>query len=604
MPIGSVRNVRLRLPRLAALPHLEPRLRAAPVDYGELVEAIKPTLPRLDESEFLDWLKEKKKVVFLFGPPGTGKTYHATRLAARGRVDLPHGVTVVLHDGDLPAAAGYFTVSMAQDAERRWARDLGGLCNGQVTTIHSFAVRSLGLGLRIFPTAWRGPDGRLHLSHVEGAEAVHDISLAIELARAAASKSVGLAYSLDPYVQEPGNYLFQLFDYALHVGGVPALRAAYMRLDARGQAVWRRYLKLLRWPPELINQVLHGKSDSLCEAAGGGYELYKALVGGRIKLDFTLTVEVARCLRQPYLLTCGKQRIAPRVLLLDEFQDLSPALRNLVVRVFPDAEYVVLAGDDDQLIYDSLHGASADITLKIVEMIQKGEIPGEYHVLAKSFRVPETPIAEVARRIIEAVPNRVKKVWQGRPEPGRILRIHRSQLRQAVESELAAGRKVFVLAADNATAQSLMLELMDLLPAGLKGLPGSLRRLYSGVLDHLKKRNLLINYIREEASHERPNADIIRFLEMIKGREEEAVKIIKMALDTERALERLEKLRLFVDTVHAAKGLEADVVFIANFTTSEKLVGNRRLTYVALTRAREAVYIVENEDGKRWLAEV
>ena len=593
----------VRFPQVAALPRLEPRPRPAPVDYSEVVEAVKPTLPRLDETEFLRWLRTKEEVVFLFGPPGTGKTYHATRLAARGSVDLPHGVAVMLHGGDLPVATGYFTVSMAQDAERRWVRDLGGLCDGQVTTIHSFAVRSLGLGLRIFPTVWRGPDGRLHLSRVEGAEVVHDISLAIELARAAVSKSVGVAYSLDPYTQEPGNYLFQLFDYALHVGGLPALRVAYTRLDARGQTVWHKYLKLLRWSPELINQVLHGKTDSLCEAAGGGYELYRALAGGRIKLDFSLVVEVARCLRQPYLLKCGRQRIAPRVLLLDEFQDLSPALRNLVARIFPDVEYVVLAGDDDQLIYDSLHGASADVTLKIVEMIQKGEIPGEYHVLAKSFRVPEKPIAELARRIIEAVPNRVKKVWQGRPEPGSIFRIHRSQLRQAVETELAAGKKVFVLTADNATAQSLMLELLELLPAGLKGLPGSLRKLYADLLEYFKKRSSLVAYLKE-AGQERPSPDVLRFLEMIKSREEEAIKIIKLALETERALERLEKLKLFIDTTHAAKGLEADVVFVANFTMSEKAVGNRRLAYVALTRAREKVYVVEDEEGKRWLADL
>ena len=593
----------VRLPQAAALPRLEPKLRAAPVDYSEVVEAIKPTLPRLDEEEFLQWLQEKEKVVFLFGPPGTGKTYHATRLAARGRVDLPHGVAVTLYDGNLPAAAGYFTVSAAQDAERRWARDLGGLCNGQVTTIHSFAVRSLGLGLRIFPTVWRGPDGRLYLNRVEGAEAVRDISLAIELARAVASKSAGLAYSLDPYVQEPGNYILQLFDYALHAGGVPALRAGYMRLDARGQAVWRKYLRLLRWPPELINQVLHGKSVSLCEAAGGGYELYKALIGGRVKLDFSLAVEAARCLRQPYLLTCGKQRVAPRVLLLDEFQDLSPALRNLAARIFPDVEYVVLAGDDDQLIYDSLHGASADAALKIVGMLQKGEIPGEYHVLARSFRVPEIPLAALAKRIIEAVPNRVRKVWQGRPEPGRILRIHRSQLRQGVEAELAAGRKVFVLTADNATAQSLMLELLELFPAGLKGLPGSLRRLYSDILEQIKRRSSLIAYLKE-AGQEGLSPDVLRFLEQIKGQEGKVAEVIKLALDTEKALVRLEKLRLFVDTVHAAKGLEADAVFVANFAKSEKMAGNRRLTYVALTRAREAVYIVEDEDGKRWLADV
>ena len=594
----------VKLPRIAAPPRLEPRLRLAPIDYDELVEEIKPALPRLADDEFLEWLKAKRKVIFIFGPPGTGKTYHATKLAAGGRVDLPHGASVELYEGNLPVSAGYFTVSAAQDAERRWARDFGALCDGQVTTIHSFAVRSLGLGLRVFPVVWRGRDGRLYPHRVEGAEPVRDVSLAIEAVRAAAARSVGLPYSLDPYTQFIGNFVFSLFDYALHVGGLPALRAAYMRLDARAQAAWRRYLALLRWPQELVNQALHVKYASLCEAAGGGYELHKALEEGQIKLDFTLVVEAARCLRQAYQLRCGRERVAPRVLMLDEFQDLSPALRDLVARIFHNVEYVVLAGDDDQLLYDSLHGASADVTLKIAEMIQKGDIPGEYHVLATSFRVPETPLAAMARRIIEAVPYRVKKVWRGRPEPGQIARIHHSELVRAVEAELAAGKRVFVLSADNAVAQMLMLELTPLFPAGLKGLPGSLRRLYNDILKHIKEQSSLDAYLKEAGAEGGVAPDVARFIESIKGREGEVAQILKAALDTERAVERLERLRLFVDTVHAAKGLEADVVFIANFTKSEKFVGHRRLTYVALTRARERVVIVEDEQWIRWLAEI
>jgi hypothetical protein len=601
MPVGPRP---IRLPRIAAPPRLEPRLRLAPIDYDELVDEIKPALPRLADGEFVEWLKAKRKVVLLFGPPGTGKTYHATKLAAGGRVDLPHGASVVLYEGDLPVSAGYFTVSAAQDAERRWARDFGALCDGQVATIHSFAVRSLGLGLRVFPTAWRGRDGRLYPRRVEGAEPVRDVSLAMEAVRAAAARSVGLPYSLDPYNQVAGNYVFNLLDYALHVGGLPALRAAYARLDARAQAAWRRYLALLRWPQELVDQVLHVKHASLCEAAGGGYELYKMLEEGQIKLDFTLVVEAVRCLRQAYQLRCGKERVAPRVLLLDEVQDLSPALRNLVARIFPDVEYVVLAGDDDQLIYDTLHGASADVALRIAEMIQRGEIPGEYHVLAVSFRVPETPLAAAARRIIEAVPDRVKKAWRGRPEPGQIARIHHSELARAVEAELAAGKRVFVLAADNAVVQMLMLELAPLLPAGLKGLPGSLRRLYSDLLRHLKEQSSLDVYLKEVNAEGDVAPDVLRFLETIKGREGELAQTLKAALDTERAVERLERLRLFVDTVHAAKGLEADAVFIANFTKSEKFVGHRRLTYVALTRARERVTIVEDERWARWLADL
>ncbi|MCC6021128.1 MAG: ATP-binding domain-containing protein [Thermoproteaceae archaeon] len=598
LKLPSLRLPGVRMPSLPA-----PSARAEPADYAETVEAIKPALPRLDETEFFEWLKSRRRAVFLFGPPGTGKTYHATLLAAAGRVTLPGGIAVALYDagaGGLLPCAGYFTVSMAHDAERRWRQMLGAVCDGQVATIHGLAVRSIGLGLRVFPVVYRDVEGRYRPYRVPGSKAVLEPDVAQEVLRAEAAGSAGLKYSLDPYRQEAGNYVFHLFDYTLHVGGLPALREAYRRLDYRGRETWRRYLRLLGWGDALIGETLSGRAASLCEAAGGAHELWRALAGGRVRLDFSLVVEAARCLRQPYEVRCGRRRVKPKVLMLDEFQDLSPALRNLVARIFDAAEYVVLAGDDDQLIYDSLHGASVDVTLKIVEMIQRGETPGEYHVLARSFRLPEEPLARLARRIIEQEPNRVKKVWRGREDvKGELRRVPCERLEEHVERELAAGHRVFALTADNATALSVMMRLhaRGFIVAGLKGLPARLRQLYKELYERLTQGTLLD--VAKRADHE-----IVRFLEAIKGRERETAQLLKLALDRERELERLEKLRLFVDTVHASKGLEVDAVFVINSATSERPAGNRRLAYVALSRARKRVYVVECEGGHRWLADL
>jgi len=596
---------RLKMPALPPPPSLEPKMRVALPDFERVAEVLKPQLPRMPDDEFFAWLRRARRVVLISGPPGTGKTSHSTRLVARGALELSNGAAVVLYDepGILPAA-NYFTVAMAQDAARHWRHDFGGICDGQVATIHSLALRTLGFGTRILPVVWKSEDGRLHAHYVNGARPIDDAAFAQNFLRAEASRRSGIPYSLDLYVQAGGNYLFELFDYAVHVGGLPALREAYARLGGHGQAAWRKYLQLLGWPPALVDEILRGRYASLCEAVGGPSELYRLLAEEDVRVDFTLSIEAARCLAMPFTVKCG-DRQAPRALLLDEFQDLSPALRDLVARTTPDVRYVVLAGDDDQLIYESLHGASVDVILRVAKMIESGELPGEHHVLGRSFRVPERPIAATARRIIEAVEDRVRKVWVGREAEGVLMRIHLDQLEDAVRSELSAGKRVFILTTDNATAQSIMLELTSaaLLPAGLKGLPTQLRHFYADLLEYLKKRNSLDEYLAKTAER-RIDPEIARFLAAAKGREAELAAELRLALDTDKALERLEKLKLFVDTVHAAKGLEADVVFLVNSASSQKFVNQRRLTYVALTRAREKVVIVEGGKGHRWLADL
>jgi|GEM_PF-2976023 len=583
-------------PRLAA-----PQLRGPPPGapgYDKIAEGLKPLLPRsIPLDEFYKWLKGRRRVVFLFGPPGTGKTYYGTQLVARGRVKLPNDVEVALHDGQAPPAAGYFTAAMARDAERRWRKEFGGVCDGQVATIHSFAVRSLGFGLKIFPPAYKTSEG---YSIYGGGGAAADPAVAQELYRAEASQRAGLKYSMDPYRPAAGNYLFQIFDYALHVGGIPALREAWLRLDRRGRSAWVGYLKLLRWPQQLVFTALTDRRvDSLCEAAGGAHKLYLLLHGG-LKLDFTLAVEAARCLRQQYDIRCGGGRIRPRALLLDEFQDLSPALMSLTARIFDSVEYVVLAGDDDQTVYDGLHGASPDAAVEVAEMIQAGEVPGEYHVLSRSFRVPEG-LAQKARRVVEPIPRRVRKVWRGRDADGEIERIPCREVVNHVAREVGSGKRVFVLAVENSTVLTMMLALQSrgMVAAGLKGLPANMRRLYEKIVDHLTAQAL----DRSAAERQVP-PDVAAFLEKIRGREGEVARLLKALLDGGRGL--AEKLPLFVDTVHASKGLEADVVFVVNAALNAGLQADqrRRLTYVALTRARERVYIVEGCGGWRWVVEV
>ncbi len=122
-------------------------------------------------------------------------------------------------------------------------------------------------------------------------------------------------------------------------------------------------------------------------------------------LDFTDLLEVAH---QDVHEAPGK----PSIGFFDEVQDFTPLQLALVRKWGVAMDYIVLAGDDDQAIYEWL-GATPSAFLF-------PDVPAEHkRVLSQSYRVPRA-IHEVAQRWIVDVAQREPKDYEPRDEDGAV----------------------------------------------------------------------------------------------------------------------------------------------------------------------------------------
>lgn len=117
-----------------------------------------------------------------------------------------------------------------------------------------------------------------------------------------------------------------------------------------------------------------------------GYNKYKMMTG---LMDFT------------DLLTKYAEEGRPshaKIVFIDEAQDLSLAQWRVLERAFSGAEYVIIAGDDDQSIYK---WSGADLQTFL-------HLDGEREVLGHSYRLPKS-VYRLANRIIHQVARRFSK---------------------------------------------------------------------------------------------------------------------------------------------------------------------------------------------------
>jgi DNA helicase-2/ATP-dependent DNA helicase PcrA len=156
------------------------------------------------------------------------------------------------------------------------------------------------------------------------------------------------------------------------------------------------------------------------EAAYGGdvsgfpevLETYRSTLARRGQLDFDeqILTSIEVLLTEPEA-RAAAQRAAP-ILLVDEFQDLTPA-HLLLVRLLagPPAE-VFAVGDDDQTIY-GYSGASPDWLVNFTSFF-----PGAAdHRLTVNYRCP-TPVVEAATNLLSYNRNRVVKEIHPNPANG------------------------------------------------------------------------------------------------------------------------------------------------------------------------------------------
>lgn len=188
------------------------------------------------------------------------------------------------------------------------------------------------------------------------------------------------------------------------------------------------------------------------QAFGARWEEWKAAQGG---IDFCDMIEMAyRDIEVP--------PFAPSVLIVDEAQDLTPLQAALIRKWGAHVDDLVMAGDDDQTLYDWA-GATAEVFLN------PPLPPEQKRVLAQSYRVPRI-IQTKAQKWIEQVTRREIKDYRARDAEGEIRRLPSAtwklpdQVLRDMEHYLADGKTVMVL-----TSCSYMLEPIKvmLLKAGI-----------------------------------------------------------------------------------------------------------------------------------------
>jgi len=358
----------------------------------------------------------------------------------------------------------------------------------------------------------------------------------------------------------------------------------------------------------------------------------------------------------PATLAPEKEGSEPRVIIMDEAQDFSPLQWAVAKRLRSIGllDYVVAAGDPNQSIY-SFQGADPS---EFENFMASGTVV----VLKRSYRLPKQVYnkAEMLTRWLRA-----HFEYEPREELGKaiteylkksnLLKMDRTtgeKVIQILESVMDEDKTVFVLTRTNKQARELEKYIIE---AGYRVSriknDDSLYDLLEEVIAFEEKRNIgmrlffAVTSLNEEGIRLRslfktPIEAIMKVEECLTAGEhpndednesgECSDDVLSLArfienhyldvLDPEekRVLAGLRKKRngrvIYVDTMHAAKGEEADVVIVIDFVNRKiekeiqrdenALKEEIRVLYVAMTRARERLYVLTSKSKRSVLGYV
>ena len=284
----------------------------------------------------------------------------------------------------------------------------------------------------------------------------------------------------------------------------------------------------------------------------------------------------------------GGSKFCPKfdLCFLDEAQDLAPLQWDIAHLLDKNSKKMYCAGDDDQAIY---RWAGADVEHFI-------NLPGGSETLSQSYRIPRR-VHEVAERVVRRITSRFPKVYLPKDEPGNVRRI------TGLENlDMGSGDWLILAQA---------------------------RYLLAPVAKDLKSNGYLFNDCGKRSISEKISDAVNGWERLRQGRQIEGkvARIIysymstglRVALDKlpelDRAyvtalLRRGEKFngkpRITTSTIHSAKGGEAEnVVLLTDLSPAADTQfqhspnDTHRLFYVAVTRAKKNLYVVDAEDTSR-----
>lgn len=473
------------------------------------------------------------KNLILYGPPGTGKTRRLLKLIAEFMKGNPGRVLFCSH-----------TRAAAQEALSRWPSDESEHID--IQTLHSVCFRALKLSK---------------------AQTVDDDKLT----------AFGQEFGIDVSEEGIGSEF----------------------LDVLGLARARCIT-----PSEGYEQSWRPGTASHFAAFVNSYVAWKEQFG---YMDFNDMLAVgAKRLK--------KESVNYALVAIDEAQDLTPLHWSVVYKLtdlLPEVRFIV-AGDDDQALY-SFAGADPAGMPEFGDRTQ-----AESQVLSQSYRITEQ-VYDLAQAIISRVRSRVPKDYaprtglDGRPAQGKFevwpnmdyLQIDRQRDSLLMYNDRFVRSEVEPLLQENGFSY----KALNGFPSPLDSRAGrALRVVHSHSDTEIIADDDLRSTVRSGLSSRGvgvwDNIGVHQVLAHIRRQDWQVLTVRPQHIDYLRAVDFKQPQNLRISTIHGSKGLQADdvhvILSLSPSAWQQAAVEPdhlHRLMYVAMTRARENLYLYDGENG-------
>lgn len=346
------------------------------------------------------------------------------------------------------------------------------------------------------------------------------------------------------------------------------------------------------------------KYDIPCVADEVDVALKVMAIGGK-NLD---SIDYTDMIWMPHIYELHLQECEYDFIMVDECQDLNVAERNLVLRCLKEGGRLIAVGDSNQCIY-GFSGSDPDSFRAIQSIPNTVSMP-----LSISYRCPES-VVKFAQNLVPSI-----EAKQGAEEGvildcvslddvhdgDMVLCRNNAPLLQVYCKLLEQGKRAYIRGSDvGKNLQNIVIGThKDYLYTNLKR-DGVFIRLYEDLFNSRKAIMERYGISQEDAmKHETIQAklDMIRALEVLGADLTTTEELTKKIEDIFPKNDKGEGIML--STVHKAKGLEADNVFIAcaSLMPSKSALDEwqvqqeRNLMYVAYTRAKKVLGFLNEEE--------
>jgi DNA helicase-2/ATP-dependent DNA helicase PcrA len=283
----------------------------------------------------------------------------------------------------------------------------------------------------------------------------------------------------------------------------------------------------------------------------------------------------------PNVLNC--KIIRKDFVFIDEFQDINNSQLNLLLKTADEKSRIFMYGDKNQAIYRFRTADPKNIE-RIRETLNAESLP-----LSISYRCPVKVIKEAQRLVphIEAAPN---------AKEGYLGRLTLKELKERAKPGC------FILSRTNAPLIGLALHFLSKgIPANIQGrdLGSNLQSLikkskckkldkFMDWLDKWGKKE--IERLKEKDKDIEPVLDKIECFKALG----EGCENVSQLLDNIKELfsDEDDSKKIVCSSVHRAKGLERDVVYLLDWTFKYYNQEEKNIRYVAVTRSKDELYFV------------